>query len=103
MKIGFIGTGTISEAIVTGIANSNLAVEAICVSPRSKQKAGRLTASFPIVSAASDNQKVSDICDVVFLAVRPQVAQSVLEELRFRDDQTLISLIATLNRDQLAV
>ncbi len=50
---------------------------------------------------ASTNQAVLDASDLVVLAVRPQIASSVLPELRFRPDQHVLSLIATLSIDDL--
>ena len=37
MKIGFIGTGQITKAVVTGIVNSKLKVSKIFISERNKK------------------------------------------------------------------
>ena len=37
MKIGFIGTGQITKAVVTGVINSNLKISKIFVSERNKK------------------------------------------------------------------
>jgi pyrroline-5-carboxylate reductase len=50
---------------------------------------------------ASSNQEVLDRTDTVMLAVLPQVAQSVLEELVFKDSHHCISLVAGLSRASL--
>jgi pyrroline-5-carboxylate reductase len=43
-----------------------------------------------------------DSSDIVFLAVRPQIAQEVLAGLKFRADHHIISLIAMFSREQIA-
>jgi pyrroline-5-carboxylate reductase len=94
MKLGFLGTGAITSAIVTGLkANSSEGLP-ILLSPRNPGIAARL-AAFPGVAVASSNQDVLDHCDVVVIAVRPQVVQAVLSELRFRSHHHVISLVST--------
>lgn len=100
MKVGFIGNGTITEAIVTGIAQSKLDVAAPVVSPRNSAVASKLAATFPLVQIARDNQAVIDHSDIVFLAIRPQILRDVLRELRFRDGQRIIGLVAATDREQ---
>jgi pyrroline-5-carboxylate reductase len=94
MRLGFIGCGTITGAIVTGL-NSSGHGEPIVVSPRSAQVAASLACRFANVTVAASNQEVLDACEVAVLAVRPQVMTAVLPELRFRADHQVISLIAT--------
>lgn len=94
MRLGFIGTGVITEAIVTGIAGSTLDVSGMIVSPRSAGTAAGLAARFPMVTVAQDNQAVVDGADMLFLAIRPQVAREVVTALRFRPGQAVVSLIA---------
>ncbi len=101
MRIGFVGTGTISEAIIEGVTKSSLAVESIVISPRNKEIAGRLAATHEVVRVAATNQAVVDASDMVFMAVRPQVVEEVLRELSFRPGQHVVSLVATVSADQL--
>ncbi len=101
MRIGFIGTGTITEAMVTGIVGSELAVSEIKVSPRNREIAERLAERFAIVKIAADNQEVVATADVAFLAVRPQIAEAVIRELEFRKGQTVVSVIAATDRTKL--
>jgi len=56
--------------------------------------AAELAAGLPGVTVAADNQAVVDGADMVFLAVRPQIAESVLRPLHFRAGQNVVSLIA---------
>jgi pyrroline-5-carboxylate reductase len=95
MKLGFIGTGNITTVLVEGLCTAQDPPASILVSPRNAEKAARLALKFSQVEIASSNQAVVDGCNCVFLAVLPPVASSVLGEIRFRSDQTVICLIAT--------
>jgi len=91
---GFIGTGTITSALVRGLCTSSHPPGSVWVSPRNPQKAARLEEAFEPVRIGRDNQAVVDRADVVILAVRPQDARGVLGPLRFRADQCVVSLLA---------
>ena len=97
MKLGFIGTGTITEAVVTGLCEAARPGLSILLSPRTRERSGRLSERYAAVEVAADNQQVVDRSDLTFLAVRPQDAESVLDSLRFRQDQSVVSFIATLD------
>ncbi|MEK1932223.1 MAG: pyrroline-5-carboxylate reductase [Pararhizobium sp.] len=101
MKIGFVGTGAITEAIVTGVLGSTLPVSEIHLSPRSRDISASLAEKSAIVHVADDNQGVVDASDTVFLAIRPQIAEEVITGLRFRPGQRVISLVATLDLNTL--
>jgi len=97
MKLGFVGTGEITLAMVTGLSSSDAERHSIRLSPRNLAIATDLAHRFPGVSIASSNQDVLDHCDTVVIAVRPHVAQSVLSELRFRPDHCVISVVSALS------
>jgi pyrroline-5-carboxylate reductase len=101
MNLGFVGTGTISAAIVRGLRADFGAENSVIVSPRSADIAAELARDFPHVRVAAANQAVLDASDVVILAVRPQIAKQVLGELHFRADHHVISLIATASLETL--
>ncbi|WP_331374811.1 pyrroline-5-carboxylate reductase [Sinorhizobium chiapasense] len=103
MKLGFIGTGALTSAIVTGLKSLADDSVSVLLSPRNAEIAAGLSSRYPDVRVATDNQAVLDDCDTVMLAVRPQVAHEVLSELRFRRDHHVVSLIATLSREEIAV
>jgi pyrroline-5-carboxylate reductase len=97
MKLGFVGTGAITAAIVTGLNSAPGKQHSIRLSPRNAKIASELATRLPGVLVAASNQDVLDSGDVIVLAVRPQVAQSVVSELRFRPDHHVISLISTFS------
>jgi len=101
MQLGFIGTGALTSAIVTGLKSLPDDVPVV-LSPRNAAIAADLAARFPDVHVAADNQAVLDACDTVMLAVRPQVAHEVLSGLRFRPDHEVVSLIATVSAGEIS-
>lgn len=88
MRLGFVGTGTMTAAMVEGLGGG------VVVSPRGAAVAAGLAARFPEVTVAETNQAVVDQCDMVVLAIRPQIAEGVVRELRFRAAQKVLSLVA---------
>jgi len=100
MTLGFVGTGTISAAMIEGLCLTP-GFGPIVVSPRNAEIAKDLAERFPNVSIAADNQDVLDRSETVVLAVRPQIAADVLPVLQFRPDHCLISLIAMVSLDWL--
>ncbi len=98
MKIGVLGTGTIASAVVRGIAGDG---HEITVSERSASQSAALATAFENVSVA-DNQTVLDRSDVVFLGLMAEAALEVLEGLRFRGDQQVISMMAGVSLEQLS-
>ena len=94
MTLGFIGTGNIASAVVTGLCAAQAPPGKVLVSPRGAEKALALAAAFPAVEVAPDNQAVVDGSATVVLAVRPQDAERILAPLAFRAEQRVISLLA---------
>jgi len=101
MKIGFIGIGKIAAAVVEGLCTSEAEGLRLFLSPRNESLSTSLAGRFPGVTRCSDNQEVVDRSEVVIIAVRPPVAAEVLGALRFREDHTVISLVALLSYDGL--
>jgi len=96
MKIGFIGIGKIASAVVQGLCTSEAEGLEIFLSPRNEEASTTLAARFGNVRRLASNQEVVDSSEVVIVAVRPPVAKEVLGALRFRADQTVVSLVALL-------
>jgi pyrroline-5-carboxylate reductase len=101
MKLGFIGTGVITEAIITGLIKSDYPVADIFVSQRSNAVSGRLAKMNSKVCVLDDNQVIVDRSDMIFLAVLPQQAEQVLSSLKFGDHAQIVSLIATISIERL--
>lgn len=96
MKLGFIGTGVISDAVIRGLLSTDYSVSEIIVSRRGREFSQKLAAEFDRVSVEDDNQAIMDAADMVFLAVRPQIAEKVLSGLKAPGSTQIVSLIATI-------
>jgi pyrroline-5-carboxylate reductase len=88
MRLGFLGTGEITAAMVRGLQGQG---HSILVSPRNAQVAATL-AELPGVGIAPNDHVVAE-SDVVFLCLLARVAMDVLPELPFRADHTVISVM----------
>jgi pyrroline-5-carboxylate reductase len=99
MKLGFLGTGHITSAIVTGLGSSD---DRIWLSPRNAAIAADLARRFPNVSVASSNQDVLDRTDLVVLALPPRTAAETIAGLRFRADHHVVSVISSFPLKSLA-
>ena len=101
MKIGFIGTGDIARAVVTGLDRADYGYTEIIVSRRNEATSADLARNCARVRVEDDNQRIADEADMLFLSVRPQVAVEVVSKLRFRPGQIVVSLIGMLTHEHL--
>lgn len=98
MRIGVIGTGTISSAVVESIAQDG---HQICVSERSTANSTRLAAQYDCISVAA-NQAVLDQSDTIFVALMPDTAAEILGALSFHARHRVISFMAGVSMDALS-
>jgi pyrroline-5-carboxylate reductase len=96
-RVGFVGTGTIAEALVDGLCFGGEQRADILLSPRNAEVADRIVRRYPFAVVAADNQAVLDGSDIVVIAVTPQIAEAVLKGLVFKPDHIVISLVATFD------
>ena len=101
MHIGFIGTGKIASSVITGISNSKISYKKIIISNRNKTIAKNLKKKFKKIIIIKNNQQIIDSSDWVFLSVTPTVGNKILKDLKFRQSQTIISFISTINLSKL--
>lgn len=101
MKIGFVGTGGIAEAMIVGLVSNSGYSEPIWVTRRSELRSSRLQEQFSNVIVVDDNQQLIDKVDTVFISVLPKQAPSVLSDLRFRSEHLVASLVAGLSLNRL--
>jgi len=93
MKLGFIGTGKIASAVVNGICTSNMKDVEIYISPRNEKKSKHLAEIYSSVHRMDSNQLVLENAEIVFIALIPNQAEKILEQLGFREDHIIVSLI----------
>ena len=93
--LGFIGTGAITKALVTGLCSRAADVPyPIVISPRNAKNAAQLKADYPDqITIAENNQAIVDTADWVILAVHPNIGEDVCRSLRFRPDHKVINLM----------
>ena len=101
MILGFIGTGKISSSIIYGIFKSKLKVKKIYISSRNTNIAKKLAVKFRSVEVLKDNQEIIDKSSIIFLGITPNVGKKILNRLKFKKNKKIISLISTINLDNL--
>ena len=81
-KIGFIGCGNMAQAMISALVKSKL-IESnqIIVSNRSKNILEKMNKEYGI-TIASNNIEVAKKCDIVFLAVKPNLYEMVMKEIK---------------------
>lgn len=100
INVGFIGAGNMGTAIMKGILNSSLNnqiqlfaadQDSLKIEPLKKFGVNKCVNGSEVVSA----------CKYVFLAVKPQVIEGVLNSIgqKITDDTVLISIAAGINSD----
>ena len=101
MKIGFIGSGQITKAVIEGIINSKLKITKIYISKRNKKISRNLKAKSKRIIILKDNQDIIDKSNWIFLAVTPDVGNKILYKLKFYKNKMIISFISTINMTKL--
>ena len=101
MNLGFIGTGQIAKATITGILKSKLKIHRIYISRRNKKISSQLSKKNKKIIILEDNQKIIDKSNWVFLSVTPEVGNRILKNLSFKTRQTIISFISTIKMKEL--
>lgn len=100
VRTGILGTGHLAGFLVQGCRRLG-APYSFTVSPRGASKAASLAARYG-VEVGTSNQDVVDRSDLVIACVRPKDATEVLGPLRFREGQTVLSLMAGVTFAQMA-
>ena len=101
MKLGFIGTGEITKAVVIGILGSKLKFKKIYLSERNKKISSFLRRKNKKIQIEKDNQLLIDKSDWVFLAVTPNVGNQIIGKLNFKKKQVIVSFISTIQLPRL--
>ena len=94
MKIGFIGCGNMAQAIIKGILAKGLVSSAdIFGSNSSAEHAVNVQKNLGI-QTFTDNNKVVNHSDIVFLSVKPQQYEAVISEIKdaIRPEQIIVTI-----------
>ena len=93
-KIGFIGCGNMASAIIQGIIKkTDIKNTDIIVSDASEAAINKAYETLG-VDATRSNTKVVSECEVLFLSIKPQFYQTVLEEIKDKvsKDQIIVTI-----------
>ncbi|HZG84127.1 late competence protein ComER [Paenibacillus sp.] len=83
MNVGFIGTGSMGTILIESFIKTNaLNPEQIVAANRTFAKAERLAETHPGLRAVPTNREVADICDIIFLCIKPKEFKCVIDEIR---------------------
>lgn len=94
--IGFIGLGNMAKAIIGGLLQKDFVKkEQIIGSAKTEKTLLKIRNDFGILTVA-DNCQVAEKADVLVLAVKPQMINGVLDEIRdcMKEDVLVISILA---------
>ena len=95
-SIGFIGAGNMASAIIGGIVKSNLiSPNKIIASALRDSTLERVSKNFGINTTKNSKDVVTN-SDIVFIAVKPNVYDSVLEEVKelITEDKIIVTIAA---------
>ncbi len=94
-RIGILGVGIISSALIRGFCTADCADLHFYLSPRNAEKAGALAKEFPDqITVCSSNQEVVDNGDWVFLTLLPAHGEEILTGLTFRPEQKILTIMS---------
>ncbi len=95
-RLGFIGGGNMTEALISGILKAKLVEPSRVVVSDVREERWRHFVSRYGIKGTRDNLEVVRECDTVLLAVKPQQVKEVLEEIAgtIGDHHLLISIAA---------
>lgn len=93
LKIGFIGAGNMARSLIGGLIASGLPTDNIQASAPDTEHLNALTHDFGI-QTSTNNQVSVDQCDVIVLAVKPQMLKQVCQAIHPRQESLYLSIAA---------
>ena len=91
--LGFVGTGTLAEAVIRGLQQTEASRHRFLLSPRSEGTSRALAAAYANTTREQSNEAVIANSDIVLLGVLPKQI-GLLGGLPFREDQIVVSFLA---------
>ncbi len=101
-RIGIIGFGRMGRCLAKGwLESETFSAKQITFTSRTAASAEKVKAEFSL-APSKNNRELVDSCSTIILAVKPQQAAEVMEEIgpRLTPDHTLISIIASISLSQ---
>jgi pyrroline-5-carboxylate reductase len=102
-KIGVIGAGKIGSAIVRGVIRARLAPRYRVMASDISEPLRQSLAKDVGIKVTADNDKVCEFADIIILAVKPQIVDTVLREIadKLGPDKLLVSVAAGVPLDRI--
>jgi len=91
-KLSFIGTGKMSSALISCIHSRKIA-KSIIASDKNEKNLDEIKKQFKI-KTTKDNKEAVRNSDIVFICVKPQDIDAVLDEIKYVIENQLIVSIA---------
>lgn len=85
MKFGIIGFGNLGKAFIAGLCLSGVAQADVCITARSESTRDTAKSMYPDAFVTADKLSLVRFADTVVLAVEPQNADEVLNEINGTD------------------
>ena len=94
-RIGFIGGGNMAEALIKGLLAGSCPPNRLMVSEPNPARREHLVDAYAI-AVAETNFELMEKSDIVVLAIKPQIAEEVLEEVAsgYTEEKLLVSILA---------
>lgn len=80
-KIGFIGAGNVSKAIITGMARNKFELDRIYINSKSNESKEKLSMDL-MIKCAKNNIELVEKCKYIFLAIKSQHYGKVFNEIK---------------------
>lgn len=94
LKIGFVGAGNMASSIIKGITKNEILPQNVFVFDIDREKTAALCHAGGLVQCAEMSELVRN-SEIIFLAVKPNVIYSVIEEIRgYSSDKAFVSIAA---------
>ena len=94
--IGFIGLGNMAKAMIGGMLEKGAADAGNIIGSAKTEKTAKEAAGQLHIQTTTDNRRVAESAEILFLAVRPQFMAEVVSEIKdcITDDILIVSIAA---------
>ena len=97
-KLGFIGCGKMAKAIIKGILNANYLTEKDIIASEISEEFAQKAQKALNIQVISDNKKVIEFADTIFIATKPNQVENVLNEIKdYINGKLIVSIAAGVN------
>lgn len=104
-NIGFIGCGKMASAIIKGIKGSSFAENFVIRGSEVTEESAKMASQKLDIEVFSDNKKLVQSSDIIFVATKPNTVIEVLEEIKscLSSDKLIVSIAAGVNTSKISM